>query len=189
MEEGNYSLDSLRQFFDRAANNGLMNRNTAQSRKAAANKVLGVLPEDEVGDLREVDLEDAFRRFQNLEGMSYKPDSLQVYQSRLRTAVSEFISFVDAPAQFKPTGNRRGGGKKQAKGNDQRTPDSQEEVSTSLHTTTYGVNARQDCIAVPVPIREGVTVQIQGVPLDLTAGEAGKIAAIIKAYAATEEQK
>ena len=35
----------------------------------------------------------------------------------------------------------------------------------------------------PIPIRDGVTVRIQGLPRDLTAVEATKIAAVVMAYA------
>lgn len=35
----------------------------------------------------------------------------------------------------------------------------------------------------PIPIREDVTVRIFGLPADLTAGEANKIAAVVKALA------
>ena len=35
----------------------------------------------------------------------------------------------------------------------------------------------------PIPIRQDVTVRIHGLPADLTAGEANKIAAVVKALA------
>lgn len=36
---------------------------------------------------------------------------------------------------------------------------------------------------VPVPLREGVTVKIRGLPADLTEAEASRLADIMKAYA------
>lgn len=46
-----------------------------------------------------------------------------------------------------------------------------------------------DPLIVPIPIREDATVQIAGLPLDLTQVEAAKIAAVVMAFAAEPEPK
>ena len=83
MTEKDYSLDALNKFFDSGAAIGEMNPNTAQSRKLAANKILATLEESETSDLRNADVDKAFQRFQNLNRMNYRPESLQVYLSQL----------------------------------------------------------------------------------------------------------
>ncbi|TND05750.1 MAG: hypothetical protein FD120_963 [Gammaproteobacteria bacterium] len=175
----NYSLDALNKFFDFAAEKGLLKRNTALSRKLAANKILAVLDESEKADLRNADISKAFERFQNLQGTDYKPDSLQVYLSRLRTALSDFTSYVDNPAAYKPTGAQRA------------SPKGKREADNKIAVKNEGGRAEQGTpdshdsqhIVVPVPLREGLTVKISNLPSDLTAAEAGRLAAIIKAYA------
>ena len=184
MTDKDYSLYALNRFFDFATNKGLLKRNTAQSRKLAANKILAVLEEPEKADLREIDIDKAFERFQNLQGTDYKPDSLQVYLSRLRTAVSDFTSYVDNPAGFKPSGAQRASSSKGRR-------DSGEKTGAKNGAGGEGKTGKHDIhdthhIVVPVPLREGVTVKISNLPSDLTAAEAGRLAAIIKAYAVIE---
>lgn len=178
MTDKDYSIAAFNRFFDHAAEKGLMKRNTAISRKAATNKILAVLDESELSDLRALDLGDTFDRFQNLQGMQYKPDSLQVYISRARTAVGDFISYVDNPSSFKSNSTQRsstkskGTSKKEKNVNNQKGMD-QEELS---HHDVKG-------IIVPVPLRENLTVKISNLPADLTQAEAERLAAIVKAYA------
>lgn len=184
MTDKDYSLDALNRFFDFAANKGLLKRNTAQSRKLAANKILAVLEEHEKADLRDVDIDKAFERFQNLQGTDYKPDSLQVYLSRLRTAVSDFKSYVDNPSSFKPSSAQRSSSLKTRR-------DSNEKAREKNGNIGEGKTEKQEFhdfqhIIVPVPLREGVTVKISNLPADLTVAEAGRLAAIIKAYAVIE---
>lgn len=184
MTDKDYSLDAFNRFFDYAAAKGLLNRNTAQSRKAATNKMLGILESDELSDLRSLDLNQAFERFQNLQGHQYKPDSLQVYLSRVKTALSDFITYVDNPSSFKPAGPQRISGKvkngvgaekkKERNENKQRVTD--DLISPEGHHDTKH-------IVVPVPLRENLTVKIMNLPADLTQAEADRLAAIVKAFA------
>jgi hypothetical protein len=39
---------------------------------------------------------------------------------------------------------------------------------------------------LPIPIRENLIIQIQGLPFDLTPAEANKIANVVRAMAASE---
>ncbi|NLY16307.1 MAG: hypothetical protein GXZ05_07985 [Gammaproteobacteria bacterium] len=188
MSEKDYSLDALNRFFDFAMNKGLLKRNTAQSRKIAANKILSVLDENEQADLREVDIDHAFELFQNKQGTEYKPNSLQVYLSRVRSAVSDFISYVDNPSGYRPSTAQRNSStksKRENNGNDKTKESSKEEYREAKprqeEQPSHG-------IVVPVPLREGLTVKISNLPADLTASEAGRLAAIIKAYAVIEEE-
>lgn len=185
MTDKDYSLDALNRFFDFAANKGLLKRNTAQSRKLAANKILAVLEESEKADLREVDIDKAFERFQNLQGTDYKPDSLQVYLSRLRTAVSDFTSYVDNPAGFKPSSAQRASSSKGRRESGEKTGANKSGAGEEGKTEKHDFHDSHHII-VPVPLREGITVKISNLPSDLTAAEAGRLAAIIKAYAVIE---
>lgn len=181
MIDKDYSLAALNQFCDHASDKGLLKKNTAQSRKAAANKVFSILDDSESRDLRSIDVEAVFDRFQNLQGMQYKPDSLQVYLSRTKTALADFIAFVDNPSGFKSSAANR--------------------VKTSLKTEKtiknqpikyhsvekYADQHEAKHLAVPVPLRDGLIVKIMNLPADLSASEAERLAAIIKAYAIPEK--
>ena len=179
MTDKDYSLDALNKFFDYAVTKGLIKQNTAQSRKIAVNKILAVLDDQEKGDLRKVNIDQVFERFKNLEKMKYKPDSMLVYLSRMRTAISDFLSYVDDPSSFKPGGTQRASLKARpatVKGSARKIEQGEKHEHQDHH------------VVVPVPLREGLVVKISNLPSDLTVAEAGRLAAIIKAYAVIGEE-
>lgn len=180
--ETDYSLAAFMSFMDYLSEKHILNKNTAQSRKAAANKVFAVLDDAEASDLRQLDMEMVYRRFENKEGRSYKPETLQVYRSRLGTALADFLSHAENPGQFKPK---------------VRTASSGRPAPAKMGKKTGVASVREEAIAqvavkhqgsalsIPVPLRDGVTVMISGVPADLSEAEAARLAAIMKAYAMT----
>ena len=80
-----YSDQSLLKFLDYAAEKGLMNKETARSKKASVSVILDILDNDEKSDIRELDIEEVIHRFANLEGEKFTPKSLVVYKSRLNS--------------------------------------------------------------------------------------------------------
>lgn len=182
-----HSLQALNEFFDYLANKHLLNKNTVQSRKGAANKILSVLDEQEASDLTKLDLDLVFQRFANKAGKDYKPDSLMVYRSRLGSALNDFFQYVENPVQFRPSLKANGSATAKKPAKTVRKADEQRAegkpiagtpaLPMAMHASSPG------SVNVPVPLREGVTVQITGLPADLTEAEASRLAAIIKAYA------
>lgn len=181
-EDANYSLDHLTKFLDIAASQGLLNRATAQSRKVAASKVLGVLEDPQKSDLRDVDIDEALKRFGNLERGKLKPASLQVYGTRTRSALKDFISWVDDPINFKASvsprstspatskkASRRSGGSKRQ--HDEPATDGAQE------NTPQGQGFR-----ITVPLRMGTQlVEVRNLPTDLTAQDVKRITAVLNA--------
>jgi len=185
MIDKDYSLDAFNRFFNHIASKGMINPNTAQSRKAATNKIMGILDDSERKDLRNVVLQDAFDRFQNLEGMKYTTDSLQVYLSRARTALSDFIAYVDNPSSFRPATSLRSNSKPKSEAKNGDGERKRQEKRNMMSSGVDESDSYQDIkhIIVPVPLRENLTVKISNLPADLTQVEAERLAAIIKAYA------
>lgn len=190
--EKDYSLDALEQFLDYASNKGLLKKNTALSRKRAALKILDVLDDQEKRDLRRVDVEHAFERFSNLQGREFKPASLQVFKSRLKSALTDFFAYTDSPATFKPTGRQRTRSASKIDGKDSEQTANRKANrlnEQSEKAETRGIQAEatpSDHLVIPIPLRDGLTVKIHNIPADLTKQESEKIAAIIKAYAMPE---
>jgi hypothetical protein len=177
------SLTALLGFIDYLGAKGLAPKNTVAGRKAAVTKVLSVLDPEEVGDVTTIDLDSAMTRFFNLEGKSYKPESLGVYRSRVNASINDFKSYLESPTTFRSGGNN---GQKKAKGEvvkkavKQSSPTKEEPVLARFETSPPShVNV------FPVPIRPDVVVRIHGLPFDLTAAEADKIAAVVRAMAMT----
>jgi hypothetical protein len=176
------SREALVSFLDYLGKKGLMAPATASARKAAVNTVLGILDESEAADVSTLDLDGVMDRFSNLQGKSFTPGSMKTYKSRVRAAIDDFVAYIENPMAFKPKLKPRvanGGVTKKS--------------STAIQTTQPGIvesdNVRPTVTAfttvsiLPIPIRADLTIQVQGLPFDLTSAEANKIANVILAMA------
>lgn len=183
--ENRYSESELITFLDWLADKGLLNSSTARSRKIAAVKVLGALDDHEKLNLRSIDREQTFQRFFNKYSKDFTPDSLSTYKSRFNSALDDFLRWVDNPAGFKIGSSSKLGRAK--------SKDAQESVSkkTSVNKSNGGNEAPSlnhlsnlpGSIVFPIPVRNDVVVQLHNLPMDLTAMEAERICAVIKALA------
>ncbi len=176
-----YSREGLLSFLDYLGAKGLMKRPTVSGRKAAANALLGILTAEEAKDLSKLDLDQLTRRFSNLKGKDFKPKSLQVYKSRLASALEDFQNYRRNPLAFRPSLSPK-----------------ERRVSASLprkevrDETVVGTPTRQhvsiaDELIFPIPLRDGVVVRIACIPSDLTTAEARKIANVVLALATKDE--
>jgi hypothetical protein len=184
---GKKSRQALLDFLDYLARKGLMNKTTASARKAAANKILGILEADEADDVTSLDLDDVLMRFSNISGANYTPDSLNTYKSRLKSAIDDFSSYVENPMSFRPsianTGRRATERQKLSSGDDR---SSHPMLSPKREASTFLPAPAASVSILPIPIRPDLTVHVQGLPYDLTSAEAAKIANVIRAMASTE---
>jgi len=177
------SLNALIEFLEWTAEKGLMAKNTVGGRKAAVSAVLGILDPEEKGDVTAVDLDSAMMRFVNLQGKKYNTSSLNVYKSRTNAAIGDFRKWLDDPLSFKPQANKvekkpqSKGAKapKETRAKSGQADLQQPSTSSSPHQASANV--------FPIPIRENIVVRIHGLPFDLTAAEAEKIANVVKAMA------
>lgn len=175
MTEKDYSAEAYYSFMDYCANKGLVKANTAQSRKAAGKKMLELLDPEERRDLRTIDLDQLHNCFVNKSGTEYTPDSLQVYKSRFKTGLVDFLRWVENPATFKPSTQQRENGA--------RTPS--EPLHRQASPPGRSAEPQRSSLGVvfPVPLRPDLIVQIHNIPSDLTEAEAERISAIVKALA------
>lgn len=191
MTEGRTRQDFM-EFLDWLGDKGILPLNTAQARKAVANKVLAALEEEELADITALDIDDVMHRFINKFGKNYKPDSQRTYRSRFETSVADFRAYCADPVGFRPGGRspvRRGK-------EDEAEPKSPKRSAVRKREPVGGHDARgapaTDVGAsvtgnvVPVQIRSDLTVRIGPVPYDLTAIEARRIANVILALAMPE---
>jgi hypothetical protein len=159
-------------FLDWMSAKGLMAKNTASARKAAANKVLGILNDDEANDVTKLDLADVMRRFTNLQGRGYTPGSLGAYFSRLKAGLDDFEQYLDNPMSFRPGIQTR-----------ERRPDTRKDQAR----TTQAIRPEASPAPAPqtnalsIPLRPDKTIVVQGLPYDLSEAEAAKIANVIRA--------
>lgn len=182
------SKAELVKFLDYVGAKGLLSPATANARKIAVNKVLGILDDAESADVASVDLDSVMRRFSKLEGSRYTPDSLQTYKSRVKSAIEDFTSYVADPLTFRPkggtrerkVGNAATATKAEAKRDSQITATSQTQQATAPQPSEPLAVA---ATILNIPLRLDLTVKIQGLPFDLTELEARKIAGVVTALA------
>lgn len=179
MSEETYSLDSLRKFLRQSPMQGLINPAAARSRLNALSQLDQEMTPDERRDVRRIDVDELVSRFHKLEGESIRPEALDVYAERLRTALSDFIAWKRDPESFSSAGQERARAiPRDSKG--ARTGDHDAAERIMLQATDNPTNV------VPVPVRPDNTVYLANLPLDLTQGEAERIARIVRAYARSD---
>lgn len=177
---GPRSRAELLKFLDYVGSKGLMSPATAESRKASVNKVLGILSDEEADDVATIDIEEVVRRFANLHGQGYTQDSLRTYKSRTKSSIQDFLRYVENPLGFKVGGQSRERKQKQTNGQ----PSAKDEaVSLQAPAPVRGTPPTAATSILPIPIRADLVVHVQGLPYDLTQGEAKKIANVIQAMA------
>ncbi len=84
-----------------AAEQGEMKPNTAAALRAACAQVLSALENWETVDIRRIDIEDTFRRFQNKRARDFKPETLETYRRRFSQAVRLFLQWAEDPKSWK----------------------------------------------------------------------------------------
>jgi hypothetical protein len=173
---------ALVEHWDWAATKGLMNKTSARLLRTACEQVLSVEEGWENIDLGNLDVEEAFRRFQNLKGRNLAPQSLRDYKRRFTQGVTSFLDYVRDPANWKgPTADRP------------RNPETVTEGRTSGASKISSHNTRRKMpselrdrndalMDYPFPIRAGITARLQ-LPVDLTTAESQRLANFIASLA------
>lgn len=180
---GQRTREAALEFQEYLAQKGLMAPATARARKAALSKVLGILSDDEAEDVTRLDVDDLMRRFSNLQGKDYTPDSLMTYKSRVKSALSDFDAYLENPLSFRPSLAQRD---RKPKPERSVKPAAKARVETPLeHQSSSKVVSPSfaESSILPIPLRADLTVRIQGIPFDLTRAEAQKISNVILALA------
>jgi hypothetical protein len=173
-----YSFDALTGFLDYGASKGLLNKATASAKKIAVERVFEVADDAEREDVRTVDIGHLMARFINLAGSGFRPESLASYQSRVKSAIEEFVAWKQNPMGFRA--NKRGSVKKKAKAPSVATKPTAVSPAPAVLGT---IQPKPATLSLPIPIRADLTVQIDGIPFDLTKAEASKIANVVLAMA------
>ncbi len=175
MAEKDYTEAAFHAFMRESAVSGLIKPATARSRKLAAEQLLVELKSHERTDMRLVDVEELCARFHKLQDSSIRPESLDVYRSRLKDALADFIRWTDEPGSFAPRESEFKATRKSLRSETPGETRAREELALNPPRSPHDI--------FPVPIRDDLVVYIQNVPLDMTVKEADKIAAVVRALA------
>jgi hypothetical protein len=179
--DDDYTPERLLDFLREAPTQGLLNPAVARSRANALEQLFTVLTAEERGDIRRIDVDRLAGRLHKLQGSTIRPEVLELYRSRVQEALVDYLAWVANPKTFASisgyTLRRDIRGFAPASNN-------AEEIRALEDIALATSERRKDFVSVP--LREGVTVYITNLPLDLTASEAERIARVVSALAITE---
>lgn len=178
MEDKDYSEARFHAFLRQSAVSGLLNPSMARARKLAAEQLLVELKSHERTDMRLVDVDELCLRFHKLQGSTIRPESLEVYRSRLRDSLADFIDWTAEPGSFVPRESEVKATRKSLRKDTPGEAQAREQLALDPPRRPHDI--------FPVPLRENLVVYIQNVPLDMTPKEAEKIAAVVRALADPE---
>lgn len=176
-----FSKNALMKFLDTVVAKGLINANTAGGLKAACSRILDDLADTD--DVRGVDVNTAVVRYNNRNPGALSPNSLAEYQRRVSRAISDFVSWVENPASFKP--RARGASGK----NGRKTENAGGQRATATHSDTpHTANAASPAptstgLPLSYPLRSDFLAQVV-IPRDLTSEEARRLGAFLLTLAA-----
>jgi hypothetical protein len=180
MTGAEYSEASFGEFMRQCVVLRLHNPATLRSRKLAAEQLLTELKSHERNDLRLVDVDELCSRFYKLQDSTIRPESLDVYKSRLQDAIADFIAWTNDQESFAPRESQFKATREMFKSESEEFQQAREELALNPPRSPLQI--------FPVPIREDLVVYIQNVPLNMTRKEADKIAAVVRALADSDSE-
>jgi hypothetical protein len=176
-----YTPERLLDFLREAPRQGLLNPAVARSRANAIDALFGVLTAEERSDIRRIDVDRLPGRLHKVQGSTIRPEVLELYRARVGEALIDYLAWLGNPGGFATIAGN-------ALRRDLRgflaPPDNAEEARALEDIALATSERRKDYLTVP--LREGVTVYIGNLPLDLTAAEATRIARVVQALAVTD---
>ena len=101
------SAQDVMNFLDFASHRGLMKKSSVQPIKTACNNIFAVLDESEYADVSTLDMEAVIQRYQNINSLKVRPETMHTYGQRVKYAVAEFLRYKENPANWKPSGTQR----------------------------------------------------------------------------------
>ena len=183
MQADAYTPNRLLDFLREAPAQGVLNPAVARSRANAIEQLFPELTEDERADLRRIDVERLAARMHKIQGSTIRPEVLALYKERVHDALQDYFAWLDNPSGFSSNSGhalRRGMRQGFAKGA------SEEEVKALEEIALATSERRRDMLSLP--LREGVTVFVTNLPLDLREDEAERIAGVVRALVAAPER-
>jgi hypothetical protein len=178
MASEDYSKNGLLTYLRESARSGILNPAVARSRKIAAVHLLDYIESEERLNLRLLDVDHLCSKIHKLEDSSIRVEALDLYNSRLKSALEDYFNYLDDPENFVSTAI------KQPNTKIQKRKDCQEQKA--LEDITLLQTDKQEEI-IPIKIRQDLTVFIKDLPMDLSKSEAKKITRVVMAYIEGEE--
>lgn len=178
-------------FLDWTIEKNELNKATAAALKTGVRNVLSVEDDPSLVDLRSLDMDNFLVRFTNKTRGQFKDKSQEVYRQRFRQSVGMYLAWLDGtewrPPRLRP--NSTGNGTPSAAA--VRRPGQRSETTVEPNGADHGARKPDGAppaapapglIEYPFPLRPGLRARLM-LPEDLTAAEAERVSAFIRALA------
>lgn len=182
MAEEDFTPAGLLRFLRGAPEQGLLNPAVARARANAIDQLFTVITPEEREDIRRIDVDRLAGRLHKLEGSTIRPEVVELYRTRVHEALVDYLAWLADPKTFATIGGhtlRRDLRAFAAAGEDAAEARALEDIALATS------DRRKDYISVP--LREGLTVYVTNLPLDLSQAEAERIARVVSALAQPDD--
>jgi len=157
---------------------------TARAIRAAVSQILKIDDNWESVDVTRIDVDSLIARFRNLSKLA--PGSLATYESRFRSGLESYLSYLNNPASYQPRARKSG----QREDKQASKPKSNAGVQTPTASQTTSENAptagsTTKLVVYPFPVRPNVFAELK-LPADLTVDEASRLCAFLKAISLSD---
>ena len=177
---GEYSRQALLTYLREAALSGRLHPAVARSRHKAAEALFAHIDEAEAADLRRLDLASLETALTDVPRGNLRPEVVALYVNRVRDALQDYADHA-AP-----------GVSSEATAPGPHAPDPTDSGSLADTAALEAVRLSFDryrADVVPIPLSAGRVVYLHGVPADLSAEEARKIARVVEALGAVTDEE
>lgn len=178
MADEPYTAERLLAFLRAAPEQGVLNPAVARSRVNACDQLFTVLTDDERADIRRIDVDRLAGRLHKLEGSTVRTEVVELYRGRVHEALVDYLAWLANPRTFATISGhalRRDARAVVQEGTSAEETRALEDIALATS------NRRKDYLSIP--LRDGVTVYVTSLPLDLDRGEAERIARVVRAMA------
>jgi hypothetical protein len=165
--------------WDWVAEKGLMAPASARAIRAAVSQILKIEKDWETVDVQSLDVDGLIARFSNLSKLA--PGSLAAYESRFRTGLASYLSYLNNPTSYQPK-TRKAGPREEKAAPRPKSGRTAPATAPALPVVPQVASGAARLVVYPFPVRPDVFAELK-LPADLTLDEANRLSAFLKAVA------
>lgn len=182
-----YSSDAFKAYLDDAKNFEGEGQSIVHNLKGTASRLMANVQDGQFSDIRKADVDELIETHLQITGVSMTPHSKLTYKSRFNRAVSRFIEFQNGLRTASDDDDLIGDTASLTLKKKPKPPSKNllEVLEGQKQNTQSAGLVSINTFDLPVLLRpaSGLSIEIKGLPLDLTSEESELIAAFLKIYA------
>ncbi|WP_343463472.1 hypothetical protein [Pantoea sp.] len=188
-----YSSDEFKKFVDALPDLHLIADATARNLRSTSLLLLSTIYENQYSDVRDINVDSLINDYLEMADAEPSESSIQTYKSRFNSAIAKFVDFQEGNinslslpsdgSDDNVSQHAAEPAKKRIRRSSVNLTEKLEKKKT-LPLTEKTIEKSFDVFSAPMLLRPqtGLSIEIKGLPLDLTNEEAERIASFLKIY-------